>query len=79
MVKKWAAEFKRGRVSIADDHGPGRPTTATNPHNVAIICEILMKDPRLKVREIADIVGISYERIQNIIVNELGLSRVSTR
>lgn len=79
MVKKWAAEFKRGRVSIADDPRPGRPTTATNPHNVAIICDMIMKDRRLKVREIADIVGISYERTQNIIVNELGFSKVSAR
>lgn len=79
MVKKWAAEFKRGRDSIADDPRPGRPTTVTNTDNVAIICEMIMKDRRLKVREIADIVGISYERTQNIIVNELGFSKVSAR
>ncbi|CAK1581831.1 unnamed protein product [Parnassius mnemosyne] len=38
-----------------------------------------MGDRKLKIREIAEIIGISYERTQNIIVNELGFHKVSAR
>ena len=30
-IKKWAAEFKRGRTSLEDDPREGRPISATTP------------------------------------------------
>lgn len=78
-VKKWVAEFKRGRETIDDDPRSGRPKTSTTEENVGIVCDLILKDRRLTVREIADTIGISYERTQNIIVNELGFSKVSAR
>jgi transposase len=30
-IKKWAAEFKRGRTSLEDDPHEGRPKSATTP------------------------------------------------
>ena len=30
-IKKWAAEFKRGRISLEDDPHEGRPESATTP------------------------------------------------
>ena len=79
MIKKWVAEFKRGRESIEDDPRNGRPATSTSQENVNKICDMIIEDRRLKIREIAETVGISYERTQNIIVNELGFSKVSAR
>jgi transposase len=43
-VKKWAAEFKRGRISLEDDPREGRPKSATPPeiteqvHDMASLC-----------------------------------------
>ena len=31
IIKKWAAEFKRGRTSLEDDPRDGRPKSATTP------------------------------------------------
>lgn len=78
-VKKWVAEFKRGRENIEDDPRSGRPMTSTTEENINKVCDLILKDRRLTIREIADTIGISYERTQNIIVHELGFSKVSAR
>jgi len=55
-IKKWAAEFKRGRTSLEDDPHEGRPKSATTPE---IIEQMVLDDWRMKVREIAETIGIS--------------------
>ncbi|XP_014486574.1 PREDICTED: putative uncharacterized protein FLJ37770, partial [Dinoponera quadriceps] len=61
-VKKWAAEFKRGRTSLKDDPRKGRPKTATTPETIEKVHNIVLDDRRLKVCEIAEAVGISEEK-----------------
>lgn len=78
-VKKWAAEFKRGRTSLEDDPREGRPKTATTPEIIEKIHVIVMDDRRVKVREIAKIVGISEERVRNILHQELGMRKLCAR
>jgi len=47
-VKKWVAEFKRGRSSVVDEHRSGRPKDAASAENIPImiINEMLHKDRR---------------------------------
>ena len=78
-VKKWAAEFKRGRESLEDDPRLGRPSTATTQENIDRIHQMVMNDRRLTISHLANVVRISRERVENILHNELGMSKVLAR
>jgi histone-lysine N-methyltransferase SETMAR len=79
MVKKWAAEFKRGRQSLEDDPRPGRPVTVTTRETINAIHDMILADRRIKQRYIATQLGISQERVHAIILNELHMTKVSAR
>ena len=76
-MKKWAAEFKRGRESLEDDPRSGRPASATTQENINRVHHMVMDDRRLTVNQIADAVAISRERVENILHQELDMSKVS--
>ena len=77
-VKKWAAEFKR-RESLEDDPRSGRPSTATTQENIDRIHQMVMNDRRLTISHLANVISISRERVENILHNEPGMSKVSAR
>jgi histone-lysine N-methyltransferase SETMAR len=57
-TKKWAAEYKRGRTSLEDDPREGRPKSATTPEIFEQVHDMLLDDRRMKMREIAETIGI---------------------
>ena len=58
-VKKWAAEFKRGRESVEDIGQSGRPKDATNDENVTVVHTLVLSDWMRDLRSIASEVGIA--------------------
>ena len=46
-VKKWAAEFKRGRESLEDDPRFGCPASATTQENINCVYHTAMDDRHL--------------------------------
>ncbi|XP_018310250.1 putative uncharacterized protein FLJ37770 [Mycetomoellerius zeteki] len=74
-VKRWIAKFKRGRTSLADDERSGWPTTAATTDNIEEINQMIMDNRRIKIREIAEAVGISKERVCHILTEELGMHK----
>jgi len=72
-IKKWAAEFKRGPTSFEDDPREGRPKSATTPEIIEQVHDVLLQDRRMKVREIAETIGISKERVGYILHEELDM------
>ena len=73
-VKKWAAEFKRGRESVEDDGLSGR---FKDDENVKVMHTLVMCDKRRDLQSIASEVGISFGAVQSILTNILGMSKDS--
>ena len=78
-VKKWAAEFKRGRESVGDDGRPGRLKDASPDENVNLLHTLVMCDKRRDLQSIASEVGISFGSVQSILTKILGVSKIAAR
>ncbi|KAL9916863.1 protein GVQW3-like [Glossina fuscipes] len=74
-VKFWVAEFRRGRTSLSDDDRSGRPKTATTDENKAKVHRMILDGRRVKIREIAEAMNMSKERVCHILNQDLSYSR----
>ena len=78
-VKKWAAEFKRGRTCLEDDPREGRPKSATTPEIMEQVHDMVLDGWRMKVREIAETIGISKECVGYILREEMDMKKLCAR
>ena len=58
MVQKWFTEFRYGHTSTDTIPSPGRPNEITTPEMINKIHDIVLNDPKVKVREIDEIIYI---------------------
>jgi transposase len=68
--KKWAAEFKHGCTSLEDEPCEGHPKSATTPEIIEQVHDLVLDDWQMKVREIAETIGISKECVGYILHEE---------
>jgi transposase len=78
-IKKWAAEFKRGRTSLEDDPREGRSKSATTPELIEQVHDMVLAERRMKLREISETVGISKEGVGYILYEELDMKKFCAR
>lgn len=78
-VYDWYNEFKRGRTSTSDEQRPGRPIEVTTPENIQKIHRMVLNDRKLKLSEVAEAVGLSKERVGNILHEHLGMKKLNAR
>ena len=79
IVQKWFTEFCCGRTSTETIPSPGRPNKITTPEMINKIHDIVLNDPKAKVREVAEIVFISTERMVNILHTHLCMRNLCAR
>jgi hypothetical protein len=78
-IKEWAAVFKRARTSLEDYPREGRPKSATTPEIIEQVPDIVLDDRRIKVREIAETIFISKERVGYTFREELDIKKLCVR
>ena len=74
-----ACRFKTGRTSVDGDEHTGRTTSCTTPETVARIQELIRKDRRRTIRDIAEEVEVGYETCQRVLTEELGMHHVAAK
>ncbi|XP_048253205.1 histone-lysine N-methyltransferase SETMAR-like [Haliotis rufescens] len=78
-VKFWVAEFKRGRVNLEDEPRPGRPVEVTNDQTSEAVRQLVVKNRRMKVPEMAKALDISEGSVHTILHDRLGMRKLSAR
>jgi transposase len=78
-INKWAAKFKCGCTSLEDDLCERCPKSATTPEIIEQMHDMVLDDWRMKVREIAETIGISKVRVGYILHEELDMKRLCAR
>ena len=79
MVQKWFTEFCCGRTSTETIPSPGRLNEITTPEMINQIHDIVLNVPKVKVREIAEIVFNLTERVVIILHRNLCLRKLYAR
>lgn len=78
MVKKWYAEFARGRTSTDNAPRSGRPVGVSTPKMVNKVHKLITADRRRTILHISKKLNISYGTAQSIITDKLGMRKVAS-
>ena len=74
MMKKWAAQFRRGRENMEDYEWFAHPEEAAMDKNVQLMCSLIMCGRRKGLHDIGRQIGISFGTVQSTAIS-LGCPR----
>ena len=81
QVAKWCRSYQTGRERVENRNIEvcGHPSSSRTDINTARVEEIIQRDRRVTVCEIASEVDVSYGNVQRIVTDELRYSKVCVR
>ena len=72
---RWVAKLRRGQQQLKDASHTGRAVTTTTKSNIEKIRNILQKDARFTVRQLARLTNLSLARVHGILKKQLQLRK----
>lgn len=78
-VYRWFTEFQRGRASLSDDFGGGRPKTAVTQENIDAVQELILEDRHVTYQEIQVTLGIGASAVHEILHEQLKVRKLISR
>ena len=79
QVYEWFHRFMEGMEDVEDNAKEGRPSEASGDNSDALVTQIVRNNPRLTVRKIGEMAGISKSSAHRILSDNLCMSRVCAR
>ena len=76
IIFAWYAEFKHGRTNTDDAKRSGRSKSAVVPENIKKVHKIVLKDRKVKLREIVDTSKISEGSVFTILHENLRMRKL---
>ena len=78
-VFEWHKGFVEGRKDVEDDPKSGKPCTSTTDTNIEKVRQLVRSDYRLTICVIANEVEMDEDTIRTVLVDTLGLQKVSAK
>jgi hypothetical protein len=76
---EWHRRFKEGREDVQNDPSSGQPKTQRTDANLDSVRTLVRSDRRLGVRLIAEELNMNREAVQQIIMEDLGMRKISAK
>jgi transposase len=71
-IYDWFKRFKNGQESLEDEERSDQPSTSKNDETIEKVKNLVRSDRRLRIQGMANVLGISYGSVQNILKDDLG-------
>lgn len=78
-VQHWVRRFRTGHFDVEDEPRSGRPVEATTEGKAEVVHDLVLADRRISAKRVAEIVGISDERVRHILHNILDMRKLSAK
>ena len=78
-VKRWYADFKRGRTDTNDAEHSGRPNSAVVPENTKKLPKLILVNRKLKLHEISEELEISEGSVFTILHEHLSMRKLCSK